>query len=450
MPVLRRLVVSSFLRPTTRYPQRPAAFYSTQRKVSDPLRILFCGSDEYSCASLKALYAEHKANQALIKSIDVLVRPAKPTGRGLKKLREVPVVQLARELQLPIHEKEGFINPNWNLPQHDGEPINLIIAVSFGLFISPRVIRDAKYGGLNLHPSLLPDLKGPAPLHHALLNRRTHTGISLQTLSERSYDAGTVLAQTPLPGIPIPASCTLAELHAMVTEPSAEMLVAGLRAGVHVPPHADVGWAQADPPAKDTLVHAPKLTSEDRQIVWSSMSAADAALRERATGALWTNVVSQEERQFGDKKSLHRQPIVRVAFEGVSEASEEESALFEATAQDLREVPKDFTPFIEDPNYRMVAFMQIPKPPQFMGAPKLLKTDRYKGPFVSSFVESTNMTPVFLMPDMSILIRMPQGGYLKVAKMKGAGHQVAHPAARFVAKIGARMCRISPNRKNWE
>ena len=53
-----------------------------------PLRILFCGSDEFSCESLKALYAEHFRSRKLIRSIDVVVRPAKPTGRGLKEMRE--------------------------------------------------------------------------------------------------------------------------------------------------------------------------------------------------------------------------------------------------------------------------------------------------------------------------------------------------------------------------
>lgn len=55
---------------------------------SDPLRILFCGSDEFSCASLRALHDEHKRDASLIRSIDVVVRPSKPTGRGYKVLRE--------------------------------------------------------------------------------------------------------------------------------------------------------------------------------------------------------------------------------------------------------------------------------------------------------------------------------------------------------------------------
>jgi methionyl-tRNA formyltransferase len=61
-------------------------FYST--KLSKPLRILFCGSDDFSSASLRALHAERERNPQLIKSIDVLCRPGKPSGRSLKNIRE--------------------------------------------------------------------------------------------------------------------------------------------------------------------------------------------------------------------------------------------------------------------------------------------------------------------------------------------------------------------------
>lgn len=84
---------------TTTSPQQPykvsAVFpcegrrYSTVRKkTSDPLHILFCGSDLFSCDVLKALYNEHVDNPDLIRSIDVVVRPAKRTGRGLKQMSE--------------------------------------------------------------------------------------------------------------------------------------------------------------------------------------------------------------------------------------------------------------------------------------------------------------------------------------------------------------------------
>lgn len=59
---------------------------SDAAKKSDPLRILFCGSDEFSCASFKALLVEQRANPSLIRSIDVVVKPGKRTGRGLKEI----------------------------------------------------------------------------------------------------------------------------------------------------------------------------------------------------------------------------------------------------------------------------------------------------------------------------------------------------------------------------
>lgn len=64
-------------------------FYSTT-KISKPLRILFCGSEEFSEVSLRALHEEQKQNPELIESIDILIRPGKPTGRDFKTIREGP------------------------------------------------------------------------------------------------------------------------------------------------------------------------------------------------------------------------------------------------------------------------------------------------------------------------------------------------------------------------
>lgn len=55
--------------------------------ASDPLRILFCGSDEFSCAALEALDGERKRG-GVVESVDVVVRPGKAVGRGYKKIRE--------------------------------------------------------------------------------------------------------------------------------------------------------------------------------------------------------------------------------------------------------------------------------------------------------------------------------------------------------------------------
>ncbi|KAK3326432.1 formyl transferase [Apodospora peruviana] len=271
------------------------SYYSTQRasKLSDPLRILFCGSDNFSCTSLLALCAEKDRNPNLIQSIDVLTRRPKPVGRGQKTLEYGPLYKLATFSYLRLHLRDTFTG--WDLPQTDGGPINLIIAVSFGLFVPPRLLRACKYGGLNIHPSLLPDLRGPAPLWHAMVSRDTHTGISLQTLSEDTFDAGTVIAQTPLPGIPINPSWSEAELNKLLADTGADMLVRGLREGLHVPPHVDVSWAAAPSSVQLPLRHAPKVTKDDYQVQWTSWTASDLALRSRLRNtATWTHAIDKD------------------------------------------------------------------------------------------------------------------------------------------------------------
>ncbi|KAK4033974.1 Methionyl-tRNA formyltransferase [Parachaetomium inaequale] len=268
--------------------------YRSFSKRSDPLRILFCGSDEFSVASLKALHNEHKkTGTGLIQSIDVVVRPSKPTGRGYKVLREVRLQAFAKELNLPIHVRDTFTG--WDMPKPDDEPINLIIAVSFGLFVPPRLIHASKYGGLNVHPSMLPDLRGPAPIHHALLAERPFTGITIQTLSPENFDAGVHLAQTPPPGIAIPTGCTPDHLQQVLAPEGARMLVEALRAGLHVPPYEkeEEACQQRAPVATTTEtppLHAPKITTQDRQVLWTAQTARQVVVRQRVLGPLWTHL----------------------------------------------------------------------------------------------------------------------------------------------------------------
>ncbi|KAK0626291.1 formyl transferase [Immersiella caudata] len=268
---------------------------STQpKKITEPLRILFCGSDDFSCASLQALFREQVRTEARhIKSIDVVVRPPKPTGRGNKNLVRSPLHILAEDkLGIRVHQRDTFTGWNMDFRELYGNRINLIIAVSFGLFVPPRLIRAAKYGGLNVHPSLLPDLRGPAPIHHALLLNRQRTGTTLQTLSEESFDTGTVLQQWP---VGIEASDTFETLLARLTKKSASILVDGIRRRLYVPPLIPAGWIPT-PEERTHLAHAPKITTEDRRIRWDRPLSVDFIARQhRALGPLWTTMPSPKK-----------------------------------------------------------------------------------------------------------------------------------------------------------
>ncbi|KAJ5818372.1 methionyl-tRNA formyltransferase family protein [Penicillium riverlandense] len=283
--------------------------YST--KAYDPLRILFCGSDDFSIASLKALHAYHLKQPDRIASIDVVCRPGKRVGRGLKKIREVPIKAAASDLSLPIHEIDTFTG--WTPPTS----VNLIVAVSFGLFVPSRLLNSAKYGGLNVHPSLLPDFRGPAPLHHTLLAGRNKTGVSLQTLHLKHFDHGTILSQTPAPGfdVPNPESCTVPELIDVVAPKGAQLLVDGIKEGLFVPPVVDAGWRAAQ--GSHDLIHAAKIKPEDRHIDWTNWSLVNINRRSRVLGPLWSKALVTSHPSDNTQPSFQQKRVILTEMEEV-------------------------------------------------------------------------------------------------------------------------------------
>ncbi|KHJ35412.1 putative methionyl-trna formyltransferase [Erysiphe necator] len=265
-------------------------FYST--RVSEPLRILFCGSDEFSSASLISLKEEKTKNPGLIRSIDVLCRPAKKVGRGMKKFAEVPIKAVAQDIGFPVHETEKL--DQWELPRPEGDDINLVIAVSFGLFLPARILRLVKYGGLNLHPSILPNFRGAAPIERTLMTGYGFTGVTLQTLDYKKFDHGIVIAQTK-PWLKVPDLCTYARLLDIVTPIAANMLVESLNQRLFVPPLKNMGWV---PQANEKLFYANKITPEDKKMPWRSKNVTDGIVRTyNALGCLWSNVYVNHQSQ---------------------------------------------------------------------------------------------------------------------------------------------------------
>jgi methionyl-tRNA formyltransferase len=188
----------------------------------------------------------------------------------------VPIQHVAaKEFSLPTHVIDTFTG--WTPPV----PFNLVIAVSFGLLVPPRILGLAKYGGLNVHPSLLPDLRGPAPIEHAILNRREHTGVSIQTLHPQHFDQGTVLAQTPAPGIAISRTATAAELETRLATQGAQMLLDVLMERKHIPPLQDAGWYHGP------VSYAPKATKNDRFVSFADKTLDEITAIKQALGDPW-------------------------------------------------------------------------------------------------------------------------------------------------------------------
>ncbi|KAI9643117.1 Methionyl-tRNA formyltransferase [Ciborinia camelliae] len=234
-----------------------------------------------TCESLRSLVKEKRSDPEGIASIDVLIRPGKKFGRGLKEIRQVPLKSVAEELGLPVHERDTFTgwdvstDQSFQLPKPDGQSINLIVAVSFGLFVPPRILNSAEYGGINVHPSLLPQYRGSAPLHHTILNGDTITGVTLQTLDPHKFDHGVVLSQEGFP-IPQPSTINFKGLLDFITPKAANLLAKGIRDRVFV-----------NPEANEVVKLASKVKPIDRYIDCEGGLSIKIEQKYRALGRLW-------------------------------------------------------------------------------------------------------------------------------------------------------------------
>jgi methionyl-tRNA formyltransferase len=157
-----------------------------------------------------------------------------------------------------------------------------VVAVSFGLLVPARILNGAKYGGLNVHPSLLPDLRGPAPLQHALLKRREYTGVTVQTMHPTKFDHGSVISQTSPPGIRIPEGCTMEQLLHLLGPLGAQLLCQSVERRLF---GQSVENTATSVPTK--VEHAPKITAKDSRIDWHNWNARELQVRDRVLGRLW-------------------------------------------------------------------------------------------------------------------------------------------------------------------
>ncbi|KAK5051374.1 hypothetical protein LTR84_003026 [Exophiala bonariae] len=255
------------------YQKQSRCWLSTnpEAKSSKPLRILFCGSDEFSATSLDALYAEFKSPDSHILSIDVVTLTDKLKGRNYREKYTPYIKQVAERHGLPLHRINTF--DNWQPPVYNtsfNSEINLVIAVSFGLLIPMRIINGSEYGGLNVHPSMLPDLRGAAPIQWAILRGLSHTGVSVQTLHPTKFDHGIVLDQTPYPGVRIPDNIQPQDLTTTLATLGSQMLVRAIRNRLYVPPYVPVSTSVD----QRELTKAPKISPQTGMVDFHTMTRA--------------------------------------------------------------------------------------------------------------------------------------------------------------------------------
>lgn len=155
-------------------------------------RIIFYGTPEFATASLKELFNEG------FNIIAVVTAPDKAAGRG-QKLIAPAVKQYAQRNGLPIYQPQNLRGPDFTEQICQLKP-DLQVVVAFRML--PRPIWELpKKGTINLHASLLPAYRGAAPIHHAIINGETTTGITTFFINEK-IDNGEIIFREKTPIYP--------------------------------------------------------------------------------------------------------------------------------------------------------------------------------------------------------------------------------------------------------
>lgn len=183
----------------------------------NPPRIAFFGTSEFVTVILEKLKA------ADLEPALVISQPATEQGRGLKKTSSpVAVWAEAHEIDVITPETlreipEELLNSEWDL----------FIVVSYGLIIPKHILDIPKHGTLNIHPSLLPKLRGPSPYRSAILrDEKDAVGITIILLDEE-MDHGPIVAQAKIELLDWPISALT--LEALLAEQGGELLAETIR-----------------------------------------------------------------------------------------------------------------------------------------------------------------------------------------------------------------------------
>ena len=151
------------------------------------MRILFGGSPDFALPAIRTLIKSHDV-------VGVLTAPDRRRGRR-SELQPSPVAAVAADLGLPILRPERLGSETRRLVTELGP--ELLVVVAYGKIFGPRFLSLFDHGGINLHPSLLPKFRGPAPIPAAILSGQSVTGCTVQRVAPK-MDAGAILDQVRL------------------------------------------------------------------------------------------------------------------------------------------------------------------------------------------------------------------------------------------------------------
>ncbi|MCM3053574.1 methionyl-tRNA formyltransferase [Caldifermentibacillus hisashii] len=176
------------------------------------VKVVFMGTPDFSVPILNRLLTDG------YEVIGVVTQPDRPVGR--KKTMTPPPVKIAAEQHgIPVFQPEK-LRDEASLQAILNLNPDLVITAAYGQILPKKLLDAPTYGCINVHASLLPELRGGAPIHYAIIQGKEKTGITIMYMAEK-LDAGDILAQTV---VPIAERDTVGTLHNKLSEAGADLL----------------------------------------------------------------------------------------------------------------------------------------------------------------------------------------------------------------------------------
>ena len=211
--------------------------------------IVYMGTPEFAVPSLEALHGSHHRVSA------VVTQPDRPKGRG-RKMTPPPVKRSALRFGYPVFQPESVKSDSFFAQMRAIEP-DLFVVVAMGQILPTRLLGLPRLGAINVHASLLPRLRGAAPIQWAIINGDAESGVTTMQM-DAGMDTGDMLLRTKTT---ISNTDTAQSLHDRLAPLGAELLIETLD-------RLAAGRLTPEPQAAAAATLAPMLSKKDGRIDW--------------------------------------------------------------------------------------------------------------------------------------------------------------------------------------
>ncbi|MBI5705559.1 MAG: methionyl-tRNA formyltransferase [Armatimonadetes bacterium] len=208
------------------------------------MKVVFFGTGEFAVPALRRI-SDHV--------VLAVSQPDRPSGRGLK-VKASPFKEAAIELGLDVATPEKCKEPDF-IARIEALSPDVLLVAAYGQIMPMRLFDCARRGGINLHGSILPKLRGAAPIQRAILDGEPETGVTLMQM-DKGMDTGDIIA---IERTPIGADETYTELQDRLSH-----IAAGMAAGFL--PRICEGNYPRVPQTPDLATYAPMVTKAEAEL----------------------------------------------------------------------------------------------------------------------------------------------------------------------------------------